>query len=353
MKTTKMNKSLKDISWQVTEEQYRADKALSYSTLAKFAREGFNGLPKLFDKIETPSLTFGSAVDSIITGGQQEFDERFMVAEFPEVTDAIKTIVDKLFILYGGTHSSLYEITNGNILSVIDEQNYQQNWKPETRVKVVREKGDEYYKLKFISGTKAILTTEVYNDVLATVRALKESEATKWYFAEDNPFDEVQRFYQLKFKATLDGVDYRCMSDLLVVVPSKKLIIPVDLKTSGKPEWDFFKSFLEWRYDLQARLYWRIIRDNLDRDPIFKDYILADYKFIVANRKSLTPLVWEFINTKEEGTLELGKNKSVVLQDPQDIGLELSIYLSNNSTVPRGIKTIGINSLEEWINNNI
>ena len=33
-----MLKSLKDISWLVTEEVYRADKALSYSTISKFKR---------------------------------------------------------------------------------------------------------------------------------------------------------------------------------------------------------------------------------------------------------------------------------------------------------------------------
>ena len=56
-------KSLKDISWNVTEAEYRADSALSQSTLTRYEREGFNNLSKLFDKIESPSLTFGSAVD--------------------------------------------------------------------------------------------------------------------------------------------------------------------------------------------------------------------------------------------------------------------------------------------------
>ena len=31
-------KSLKDVSWQVSEEIYRADSALSYSTLARYDR---------------------------------------------------------------------------------------------------------------------------------------------------------------------------------------------------------------------------------------------------------------------------------------------------------------------------
>ena len=40
-------KSLYDISWKVSEEEYREDSALSYSTLARFEREGFNNLDKL------------------------------------------------------------------------------------------------------------------------------------------------------------------------------------------------------------------------------------------------------------------------------------------------------------------
>ena len=50
-----MLKSLKDISWLVTEETYRADKALSYSTISKFKREGFEHLDTLFDKVESSS----------------------------------------------------------------------------------------------------------------------------------------------------------------------------------------------------------------------------------------------------------------------------------------------------------
>lgn len=343
-------KTLKDISWLVSEEEYRADKALSYSTLARFAREGFNGLPKLFDKIETPSLTFGSAVDSIITGGQQEFDERFMVAEFPEVTDTIKAIVDKLFTIYGDRCQNLYSIGDTDMLVVINEQNYQQNWKPETRVKIVREKGNEYYKLKFIAGTKTIISNDTYNDVMATVRALKESDATKWYFAGDNPFDNIERNYQLKFKASFNNVDYRCMADLIVVDYNNKKIIPVDLKTSSKPEWDFYKSFLDWRYDIQARLYWRIIRDNLNRDPFFRDFTLTNYRFIVVNRHSLKPLVWEFPLTDYEGSMELGSTKQIVLQDPEDLGCALNGYLEEQPSVPLGILQVGLNDLYTWIN---
>ena len=47
-------KKLSEVAWNVTEETYRADPALSYSTLSRFDREGFANIDKLFDKQETP-----------------------------------------------------------------------------------------------------------------------------------------------------------------------------------------------------------------------------------------------------------------------------------------------------------
>lgn len=241
-------KSLKDISWQVSEEEYRRDPALSYSTLAKYERSGFNGLKSLFDKQETASLTFGSAVDSLITGGQEEFDNRFLVTEYPNISDNIITIIKELFNKYQNTYNTLNEIPDNNILEIINLYKYQPNWKPETRVKVIKEKGSEYYNLLYLAKDKTIISGDIYRKVLDAVDELKTSKATKFYFEPDNPFDNIERLYQLKFKSEFNGIKYRCMLDLVIVDHDKKIIQPVDLKTSSKPEWDFYKSFIEWNY---------------------------------------------------------------------------------------------------------
>ena len=120
------------------------------------------------------------------------------------------------------------------------------------------------------SSTCEIASTvsELNNVAESVVNSLKSSDSTKFYFEDDSPFDDnVQRFYQLKFKSTLQGIDFRCMADELIVVHNKKIVVPIDLKTSSKPEWDFYNSFIDWRYDIQARLYWKVIRDNMDKDP--------------------------------------------------------------------------------------
>lgn len=341
-------KTLRDISWQVTEPEYRADPALSYSTLSRFAREGFNNLDTLFDKIDTPSLTFGSAVDALITGGQEEFDKNFLVAEFPVTTESIEKMVNALFTEFGQCYSSLGEIPDADIMEKTNELKYQLNWKPETRAKVIKEQGSELYKLLYIANGRKVVHALFKEDVDMCVNALRTSPATAKYFNDLD--DGLERAYQLKFKATFEGVDYRCMADLIVVDHQNKIVYPIDLKTSSHAEWDFYESFVQWRYDLQARLYWRIIRDNMDRDEQFKDYKLDDYRFVVVNKRTVTPLVWKFGATQANGTLHFGKNDQVEFQDPFELGKQLSIYLSSRPPVPYGIEMIEENNIIEWLN---
>ena len=207
-------KKLSEIAWNVPESIYRADPALSYSTLSRFDREGFANIDKLFDKQETPSLLLGSIVDTIITDGEDEFNNRFVVAEYPDIPDSIIQIVKALFNEFSVTHRILESIPNEEVIGFASRFNYQNNWKPETRAKVIKEKGNRYYDLLYLTIDKTLVSQDMYNEALRMVDALRTSEATKWYFADNNPFEpEIERYYQLKFKATLHNVDYRCMAD--------------------------------------------------------------------------------------------------------------------------------------------
>lgn len=345
-------KSLKDISWQVDESTYRADSALSYSTLARYEREGFNNLSKLFDRVETPSLTFGSCVDTLITGSEEEFNKLFMVAELDNsISDTLIVIVKRLFNDFKDKYHALKDIPDDDIILDIEDIQWNNHWLPKTRAKKIKEDCAGYYGLLYLAEDRTIISSQMYYDVQRTIDSLKTSDATKFYFEPNNMFDNsIERLYQLKFKATFNGVDYRCMADEIIVFHDKKLVVPVDLKTSSKTEWDFYKSFLEWHYDIQGRLYWRIIRDNMDKDSYFKNFKLAPYKFIVANKRTLTPLVWNFKSTESKGDLILGKNSQVILRDPFTIGEELFHYLKDKPNVPNGIDKIHPNQLEDWIN---
>jgi hypothetical protein len=349
--TTPQQKSLKEISWLVPESEYRADPALSYSTLAKYSREGYNNLKNLFERTESTSLTFGSAVDSIITGGMEEFEERFVVADFnEEVPDAIAKVVHACYNQFSYKYNSLNQIPMQEFIPVTEECKYQLNWKPETRVKVVREKGEALYCSMLLAQGREVISAAMYDDVMKAVDALKTSRATSWFFAKDNPIDNIERLYQLKFKGSHNGINYRCMMDLVVVDHDRKLILPCDLKTSYKPEWDFYKSFVEWRYHIQARLYSRLLKQNLEKDPYFKDFKVLDYKFIVVNKATLKPLVWGFDRTHSMGTIHYGPNDEYKMVDPYDLGEELTHYLNDTPGVPDGIYEDKSNDIMKWLN---
>ena len=342
-------KSLEDISWKVTEEVYRKDPSLSYSTLARYEREGFNNLDKLFDRVESPSLTFGSAVDTLITGSEAEFNDKFMVAQLDNtLSDTLITITNRLFDRWKDTYNNIKDIPEDKVIETIQDISWNNHWLPKTRVTKIKGDCAAYYKLLYLSEGKTILSTYVYQDVINAVDKLKSADSTKFYFEQNNVFDNsIERFYQLKFKATFNNVNYKCMADELLVLHDYKTIVPIDLKTSYKPEWDFYKSFIEWLYSIQSRLYWRIIRDNMDKDPYFKDFKLANYRFIVINKKTLVPLVWEFESTQKIG--DITTKEGLVLRDPFVIGEELKEYLTNKPIVPKGIELIKPNKLEDWI----
>ncbi len=336
-----IQRELSQISWLVDEPTYRADPALSYSTLAKYEREGYDKLDTLFDHISTPSLTEGSMVDCLITGSVEEFEEQFYVADFPSVGDKEKQVVDYLFLNYGGQYATLESIPSTYILEAANTYEFQKNWKDETRVKVLTERCSVYYSLKIQAGNKTIVSLDTMYKVQAMVRALKESPSTCGYFAENDEMSPIRRYYQLKFKAKFDNVNYRCMMDECIVNYETKEIYPIDLKTSGKKEWHFEDSFMQWEYMVQARLYAAILKANLEKDPYFKDFTMKNYRFIVVNKDSLTPLVWEFPLTYSVG--DLVNEKGDVFRHPFEIGKELQGYLDCKPPVPNGINQHGVN----------
>ena len=341
-------KSLKDISWDVTEDQYRADSALSYSTLSRFNREGFDNLAHLFDKTESPSLLFGSVVDCLLTGTEEEFKDRFFVADFSELPDKQKEIVEGIFHA-AKPGESWDKIMDAVILEYLLDNNYKSNWRTETRIKVIREAGREYYDLLTLAEGKTVISQKLYQDALDCVETLRRSESTKWYFEADNPFNKnIERLYQLKFKGSYEGINLRCMADLIIVDHEKKIVYPCDLKTSFKPEWRFYKSFMEWGYWIQAQLYWYLIRQAMDGDEYFKDFKLADYRFIVISNRTRKPLVWEFPQTRAITDLKLGEHK---LRNWRSIAKELNTYLTKDYEVPIDINMNSINNISKWLEN--
>ena len=328
-----MKKSLYDISWKVQETTYREDKALSYSNLSTFNREGFYKLDTLFDPISGPSLTFGSMVDTILTEGLDAYNDVFVVAEIPLLSTSRLEVAEELFNTYKKVHSSISSIPKESILAVADKVNFQTNWNNNTRVKKIIEECSDYYSLRAKTEGKTIVSKEDHIAAIACVLALRNSKATSVFF--NLPvFSDTESFYQLKFLGKYEGIEVKCMLDLCIVDHCNKIIVPVDIKTSYYPESEFPQAFIKWNYWIQAQLYWYILKQNIEKDPYFKDFELKDFTFLVVSRNTLTPLVWQYTDTKAEVDKEYN---GIKCRNWRGILEELHYYLTEKPKFPLGI----------------
>lgn len=342
-----------DISWKVTEPEYRADPALSYSTLSRFESNGrFRSLPTLEEKISTPSLIFGSIVDALTTGGYGEFDELFTIGDLPEISENLADITRTLFAKFGDT-LMFDDIPDEALAQTGEECGYYAGKKYDNyRVKLIKENCRQMYNLLLVSKGKTLISQKDYDDAVKCKEAFYTSPYTAWYFAESEESD-TENYYQLKFKNTdkNTGITYRAMADLIRVCHSQKIVFPCDVKTSSKPEEQFFKSFLQYNYGLQSRNYWRLIRAAMDNDPYYKEFKLADYRFLVVNRNTLTPMAWVDNKTQALGNVVYKTQSGHVytIRDPYVIGLELTRYRNEQPQYPFEAKLLNniTKSIEE------
>lgn len=350
-------KELSNISWNVSEPEYRADPALSHSTLARYEENGrFSSLPTLFDKQSSSSLTFGSMVDTLLTGSEEEFANQFLVVEDPNISDTLKDITYELVDKYKETNKYFDDIPDEVLAEVGKAHDFWANDKYITnRVKQIRQNCKTYYSILMTAEGKTIVTQQDVDDARRCANTLKTSDKTRFLFAENDPFNErYRRYYQLKFKCTdpKTGVEYRSMLDLIICDYQNKVIYPYDLKTTSFNEWEFPKAIVKYKYHDQARLYWRNLRQNLDKDEYFKDFKLADFRFICINRKNCKPLVWRFEHTQTVGEIRIQTKSGYthIWRDPYVIGKELNYYLKNDCEYPTEINDE--NGIVNYIENN-
>ena len=145
-----------------------------------------------------------------------------------------------------------------------------------------------------------------------------------------------------------EDIPLKCMADILVVDHDNMIVQPVDLKTTSYPEYLFYKSFIKWRYWIQAQLYWYIIRQNMDADETYRKYKLLDFQFAVVNRFEPNALVWTYADTTATEDLVYGKFCKLLCRNWRNIIKDLYRCIEENRKLPIGIKSN--NDIVEWLN---
>lgn len=342
-----IKKSLKDISWLVDEPTYRADSAYSYSTISRYGREGFEKLSSLFDEQKSEALTFGSIVDCLLLGDEGDFDKKFYVGDFPEIP---QDFIPVLYAINEETnYTSLAQMSDDDIVSYLDRFNIytSTNWKPATKAPKLR-MYDSYYSILRNAGEKEVISNKMFNDATNCVRAFKTSETTERFFIPDNQWDGIERLHQLKFKGEYNGTPIRGMLDLTIVDHTNKTIFPKDVKTTGAPEYKFYKSYVKWDYANQANMYDELLRQNIAKDAYFKDFVIMPFEFLVVNKDSLRPKRWAVDLYMQQSTVNYNIG-DIEFVNWRELLCELKYYIECAPSSPIGINETGQNSLSDWI----
>ena len=138
-------------------------------------------------------------------------------------------------------------------------------------------------------------------------------------------------------------VEVRIMPDLLVVNHKDKTVLPVDLKTSSMPAYDFAQNFIKFRYDLQAELYSDVLRLVLNKIPDYRDYTLLPYLFTDVSRADKVPVTYEY--DPSNGFSYTKGDKIYEYKGWMELLMEILQYEESEAKVPRYITISGPNDL--------
>lgn len=283
--------SINDIALDITAQEYRDLPALSYSLLSAYDRMGY---ASVIAEPEPPSpqMTFGSAVDCLVTEGEEAFKDRYVAADdMPSPSE--KSVIDSLLQSDPGV-PFLALVSDTELLAAADAVGYQTRFKPETRVSKLRQEGARYYALMMKGRTRVILSQEDYDDVIALAQAFKESPLTGKYFSEG---DGVELLFQVKLLGTekISKLPFKGMLDMVRIDHGLKEIQVCDIKTTVCV-YNFTESFWKWRYYIQAAMYQELMLQTLYKAyEEYRGYVLKPFVFLAADRrlKKPVPFLWQ------------------------------------------------------------
>lgn len=284
-------KSLKDYSLNLSEAEYHALPAWSFSVIAKYARDGFSAINTLHEPVkQNDAMRFGSLFDAILTHEGKAEDE-FLIMDF-SVPEAERKVLDVLATI---STDSFEFVQDKDFQAAITATSYQPRWKFETQVAHLQPFADYYNGLK--SG-KEIVSREDWNDAMDMYQAVQNNEYLKEHF-KNGIEDGVEYIYQAQFKVKYkpgnhDMIELKIMPDMLEVDHNKKTIRPWDVKTSGMEGFDFAQHWVKMRYDIQAQLYTDVLQALIMKTPEYKDYFILPYLFMDISRVDKVPVTFEY-----------------------------------------------------------
>lgn len=287
-----------------------ANYSLTYYNTEKYKRENPKG------KVEPDHFRQGGAVDTLLTGTKEEFDQLYHISDATKLpSEKIQKIVDTAFGNFvgnlaqemddAGVTESVEEVLQQQkvitdediqpyIIAACNLHEYFTNRKDDSRFNSAMKEGREYLDSLVKAIGKTILPIDMYENIKSIVSSFKNSERTKIYFDEkffeNNPNLDI--YYQKIIYFVYEGFECKAMLDILIVDktnPEKVVFHPIDIKTLADAAIDFPVNAKRLRYDIQAAWYKIAILHSPDAKALAaskREFAINNFRFLA---ESTTP----------------------------------------------------------------
>lgn len=296
----------------MTEPEYRQLNYLSYSQLAGVDKTPASLVNK--QRLESPGITFGSAVDTYMFDGKEEFKKKFTVLS-SKPSGKIPDVIDDVFILAKNKETDFTPISRNiedykqEILDTAKAMKFGQTWNEDTLLsKVYTEEAKNYFVSLIDSSDKLVIDLVTYERVINTCNVLSTHPFTVNKFTPENKNIEIVYQFPIVWKVERwNKPSYKAKSllDVLKIDHKNKIIYPIDLKTSSDHILSFENNYFKFRYPIQEAFYTDAItywKNNIETK--FKDYKVAPFEFvIIQNTDFAKPLIYR----STTDSYELGK----------------------------------------------
>lgn len=297
-----MERNLKKLLLRDKCEDYWAYNLINHSKVVDFENNGPCILTNPTKK-ENKGITFGSLLDTLVTD-TKNFNKLYAVVDDNIIPSEKVQLFFKAILQQ--TRHSLQEIPEEYLLQLVNDLDVFPNCKKKETILNKINSYSEYYDICRTNTNRELVSRSTYESAVNCVDALVKSKMTSWIF--DKKFEIL---YQIPIFSDLYG-GTKCKLDMLCVDDTNKKIYPFDLKFSSFPENQFVQqAFYKFKYYREAELYENILKDLLSYNG-FSDYEIEDFRFIVINDKTMTPIVYRFpIVYDEYNNLKIGNVKTV------------------------------------------
>lgn len=265
----------------ITEKEYRSLNMLHYTFLSHFAKSGVAAFSEKENEID--AYVFGNLVDTILTH-HEDFDKLFYVSTAQkQLTPSQETIINALVDAYSQVYQHINEIPDENILDIARSLGIYRTYGDDALLKVIKDDNClSEYACRVEGFGKTIINKQILDDAQKRISELLEDNRARDLFCHEDyevNDDSIEILYQCKFIDKEENL--KAMVDVLYIDHKNEIIIPYDVKTTSQNTYDFNKSFVKFRYDIQADLYSYLIRKFKSKHIEFREYKVLPFTFIV------------------------------------------------------------------------